>query len=118
MTLDQENGKTYINRLSRFYCELYNARFGEQIRVNFPLFGRVMKPLFEKYGEMLLAAIILVHFEQSGKVEDERFPIMWIPQRAERYIEYLRSIGVRMDDEGIKRAIKGRLEYLGVNFKV
>lgn len=111
----QMAGSTYVRRLVNFYSKIYYARFRERPNINYLLFGRFFKSLFQKHGEIKLAAAILVHFEQNGdRIIKEKFPILWIPKSFDQYMSYLKDdIGIDIDnDEELMCAIESRLKYL------
>ena len=119
MTLPQNNGKTYIIRLAKFYSAIYLKRFGCRPTLNFKMLGRILKPLFTKYGEVRTAAIILVHFEQTGaQIIEARFPIQWVARHADEYLLFLereREVDT-FDDEALLDAIKNRCKYLDIKY--
>lgn len=121
LTLEPSNGKTYIQRLTKFYSFIYHKRYGEYPHIDYMLFGRFFKRAFEKYGEVKLAAAILVHFEQHGdRIEQVRFPLSWVPRNIDKYLDQLTNkygIDCTNDDE-LYRAIKSRMEYLDIRYEL
>lgn len=103
-----------------FYAEIYKKRFDEYPRINFsPLFMVLLKRAFIKYGEIKVAAAILVHFEQnSEKIIAEKFPFHWVFANIDKYLLYLQEKnGVDIDNEKeLMSCIKNRLKYLAINF--
>lgn len=122
MILPTIYGATYNKRLTAFYVAVYQKRFGEFPKIEFSMMLMVqMKRAFVKYGEIKVAAAILFHFEQNGeRIIAERFPIHWVFKNIDEYMKKLQEWrGVNTDDEeALYEAIKNRIEYLGVDFKL
>lgn len=115
-------GKVYNRRLIAFYVAVYHKRFGvfPKITYSMPLMVQ-MKRAFEKYGEVKVAAAILYHFEQNNeKIITERFPLIWVFRNIDEYIQKLQEWkGINTeDDDALYEAIKSRINYLEVDFKL
>lgn len=124
MILPTLYGNVYSQRLTEFYKTVYHKRFGEFPSwegINMRHYYWMLKRVFTNYGEIYVAAAILMHFEQDGeRIIKEKFPIMWLEKSIPKYIQQLKDKHeVNIDNEAeVYQAIKNRLKYLAIDLEM
>lgn len=114
-------GKTSLQRIVSAYCILWYANYETEYAPDFGMIGKLYKPMLEKYSEIQIASLFIVHFNWHGangdddftfkRLESHMFPIAWVPKNVNEYGTYLKNV-VEVDfesPEAIRAYVKENL---------
>lgn len=117
--LNSSLGKNKLLRIIRVYSHLWKDFYGTDYKVlNYGRIGKTLKPLFENYSEIQIAAFLCLHFNWYGATGQDQFsynsimkagfPIDWLPRYVNIYEAYLRNtLKINLDNpEEVKKYIQ------------
>lgn len=106
-TLPPNFGSTRIKRVLKLYSRLWKQKYNLDYQVNFPRFGKAVNN-FGEVSEMVIAALLLIHFEWAGMDGSDEFirkryfdathPIEWAVTSKMTYLAYLKNV-VKVDPD-------------------
>jgi len=101
--LPADFGNRNIGRIFSVYRMMWWQTYGMlPEEINWGMIGRLFKPLFEKYTEYHVAALVILHFDWKGttgedqwthnRLLDKCFPLEWVPKNVNAYKVYLTNV--------------------------